>query len=313
MKIGIVGGGGIGSYYAALLADGGNQVVLLTRGPHLEAIRAHGLELHMPEGIRLTKPEATDDAARLSGCEVVIVSVKGYSLGEVAPALASAARGDRGATIIPLLNGVDAADRLETLGVPRTRVAGGLARISVVRTAPGIVDRRSPIDQVVVGSFPGASDGRAEELDRLDRLVGALVAVGTEATHSQEITRDLWRKLAFIVPMNVICGLCRTGMGAPLSTERGRWLMAGSLAEIVAVSRAAGGNLSDEDHHAVHEGLLQVPGHVKPSFLLDLERGGPTELEMLAGAVSRLGHEHGVPTPIHDVATAAFEAAVLPS
>jgi 2-dehydropantoate 2-reductase len=237
--------------------------------------------------------------------------VKGYSLPEVAPAIVGTARA--GATIIPLLNGVDAATRLESLGVPRGRVAGGLARISVVRTSPGVVERKSPIDEVTVGSFPGDDDGLADEQHRLSRLVAALAAVGTTATLSADITRDLWRKLAFIVPMNVICGLCRTGMGAPLSTERGRWLMAGSLSEIVAVSRAAGGNLSDEDYRLVHEGLLQVPGHVKPSFLLDLERGGPTELEMLAGAVSRLGREHGVPTPIHDVATAAFEAAILPS
>ena len=45
---------------------------------------------------------------------------------------------------------------------------------------------------------------------------------------------------------------------------------------------------------------------MRPSFLADLERGGPTELDALVGTVSRLGHEHGVPTPIHDVATAAF-------
>jgi 2-dehydropantoate 2-reductase len=56
--------------------------------------------------------------------------------------------------------------------------------------------------------------------------------------------------------------------------------------------------------------LLVVNAHVKPSFQLDLERGGPTELDQLAGAVSRLGRVYGVPTPIHDVAVAAFEAAL---
>jgi ketopantoate reductase len=47
--------------------------------------------------------------------------------------------------------------------------------------------------------------------------------------------------------------------------------------------------------------------------LLDLERGGNTELDLLAGTVSRLGKELGVPTPIHDVATAAFEIATTSS
>jgi Ketopantoate reductase len=58
--------------------------------------------------------------------------------------------------------------------------------------------------------------------------------------------------------------------------------------------------------------LLALPPGMRPSFLADLERGGPTELDLLAGAVSRLGRRVGIPTPIHDVATAAFEAATAP-
>ena len=49
---------------------------------------------------------------------------------------------------------------------------------------------------------------------------------------------------------------------------------------------------------------------MKPSFLLDLERGGPNELDVLSGAVSRYGRESGVPTPIHDTAVASFSASV---
>ena len=47
---------------------------------------------------------------------------------------------------------------------------------------------------------------------------------------------------------------------------------------------------------------------MKPSFLLDLEAGGPTELDDLSGAVSRLGRQAGIETPVHDTATAALNA-----
>ncbi|PYQ58089.1 MAG: hypothetical protein DMF53_21140 [Acidobacteria bacterium] len=47
---------------------------------------------------------------------------------------------------------------------------------------------------------------------------------------------------------------------------------------------------------------------MRPSFLLDLESGGPTEIDDLSGAVSRLGRQAGVETPVHDVATAALSA-----
>jgi 2-dehydropantoate 2-reductase len=45
VDIGIVGAGGIGSYYGGLLGRAGNTVKLVARGPHLEAINARGLEV----------------------------------------------------------------------------------------------------------------------------------------------------------------------------------------------------------------------------------------------------------------------------
>ena len=82
-----------------------------------------------------------------------------------------------------------------------------------------------------------------------------------------------------------------------------------SLREIVEVSRATGTPLADADESQITADLLALPPQMEPSFLWDLERGGPTELDTLAGAVSRIGRAHGVPTPIHDVATAAFDIA----
>lgn len=45
---------------------------------------------------------------------------------------------------------------------------------------------------------------------------------------------------------------------------------------------------------------------MKPSFLLDLEAGGRTELDVLSGAVARLAEEAGIATPVHDTAAATL-------
>jgi hypothetical protein len=78
-------------------------------------------------------------------------------------------------------------------------------------------------------------------------------------------------------------------------------------ADMMAVLGRASGVALPAD---VEEGILgfthSLPGFMKPSFLLDLESGGPTELDDLSGAVSRLGRLAGVETPVHDVATAAL-------
>jgi 2-dehydropantoate 2-reductase len=146
----------------------------------------------------------------------------------------------------------------------------------------------------------------------VSRTATALRDAGVTSEVSDDISHDLWRKFAFIVPMNVACGLSRRPMGYSLSTERGRALVAGSLHEIVCVARACDVALTDQHEAFLRNDLFALAPETRPSFLLDLERGGPTELDLLAGTVSRLGALRGVPTPIHDVAVAAFEAATLP-
>lgn len=301
MDIGIVGAGNIGSYYGGLLSNAGSNVKIVARGAHLDAIRAHGLEVRTPDRTFVAHPEVASDPSLVAGCDAVIVSVKSYSLAEVAPGIAAAAR--NGAAIVPLLNGIDAADRLARLDVPRGSILGALVAASVFRTAPGVVERKSPFDRIVIGEF----DRQAS--DRARRLLDAFSAAGTAAELSADISFDLWRKFAFIVPMNVVCGLSRGPMGPVIASDRGRKLVVDSLHELAEVARAVGVRFGKEDEAKVCRDLLALSPSMRPSFLADLERGGPTELDLLVGNVSRLGHEHGVPTPIHDVATAAFAIA----
>ena len=53
MRICIVGAGAIGGLLAARLAKTGEEVTVIARGPHLAAIRAHGLELIEANGAEL--------------------------------------------------------------------------------------------------------------------------------------------------------------------------------------------------------------------------------------------------------------------
>lgn len=301
MNIGIVGAGAIGSYYAASLQRAGHVVRLLARGHHLTAIREHGLVLRTPGEEVTVRVTAGTDVSVLDGAEYVLVAVKSYTLRDVADTLALCAR--RGATIVPLLNGVDIAERLASFGVPRTAMLAGLATISVARVGPGVVERRTPFDRVIVGELDGTISARASA------LADAFVAAGSDARATEHIQLELWRKFVFLVPMSVACGLSRAPLGVVFQTAAGRELVSRAIAEIVAVSRAAGTALSDADASRTLDALRALPAAMKPSFLLDLERGGPNETDVLAGAVSRLGRAHGVETPVHEVATLAFSVA----
>ena len=79
-----------------------------------------------------------------------------------------------------------------------------------------------------------------------------------------------------------------------------------AIEEIVAVAGARGIRLPAGEVARVMGVIDGLPPGTKPSFLLDLEAGGPTELEILSGAVSRFAEAAGIAAPIHDTAAVAL-------
>ena len=57
----IVGAGGVGGYFAAVLARAGYPVSVVARGAQLEAIRRNGLRILSPEGDFTTRVEKASD------------------------------------------------------------------------------------------------------------------------------------------------------------------------------------------------------------------------------------------------------------
>lgn len=298
MRIAILGAGGVGGYYAGILARSGHAVALLARGPNLDALRARGLEVRTPEESFTVAVQATDDPKTFGVCDVAIVAVKTYSLAAIAPAARLLAEG--GAAILPFLNGVEAADRLVESGVPANQVLGGLTQVSVVKVEPGVVERKSSFQKVTVGERVGKPS------ERVRRIVEAFQGAGAEARVSEDISADLWRKFAFIASMAAACGLARAPIGPVRDVPYGKVLLARAVREVLAVARARGLRLAEDEESKILAFIDSLGGGMKPSFLLDLEAGGPTELDDLSGAVARLGREAGVETPVHDTAAAAL-------
>jgi len=301
MRIAVLGAGGVGGYYGGTLARAGHAVALLARGAHLEALRARGLEVRTPEERFTVAVSASDDPKTFGECDVAIVAVKTYSLMEISPAVRVLAAS--GAAVLPLLNGVEAAERLVESGVPEKQVLGGLTSVSVLKVGPGVVERKSPFQKVAVGERAGRPS------ERVRRIVNAFQEAGAEARVSEDIESDLWRKFAFISSVAAACGLARGPIGAVRDAPFGKLLLERAVREAMAVARARGLRLDDDEESKILAFIDSMGPALKPSFLVDLESGGPTELDDLSGAVSRLGRAAGVETPVHDTATAALSAA----
>ena len=95
-------------------------------------------------------------------------------------------------------------------------------------------------------------------------------------------------------------------MGPLRADPLGRRLLQRAVEEIVAVARARGIGLPANEVARVMGLIDGLPPGMKPSFLMDLDAGGPTELDILSGAVSRFAEQAGIATPVHDTAAAAL-------
>jgi len=298
MKVIVLGTGAIGTYYGGQLARAGHAVTCFARGANLAAIQERGLEIRTPEGAFRAPVSATARLDSVAPADFAILAVKSYSLVDIAPIVRRCA--EQGTTVVPLLNGVETLERLAQLDVPPGAVIGGLTTISVVRVAPGVVERRSPFQIVVVGELDGLIS------DRVDRIAGAFRGAGVDARASDRIQVELWQKFVFLAGVAAACGLARSAVGPLRADPLGRRLLQRAIEEIVAVARARSIGLPEGEVARVMGVIDGLPPGMKPSFLVDLEAGGPTELDILSGAVSRFAEEAGIATPIHDTAAGAL-------
>jgi len=161
--------------------------------------------------------------------------------------------------------------------------------------------RVSGFKSMVVGELGGGLSARASAI--ADAFQGA----GIDARASATMDVELWQKYVFITAMAAVCGLGRASIGPMREAPGGHRLIKRAVGEVVAVARARGVPLPEDEAARTSAYIIDtLPPAMKPSFLLDLESGGPTELDTLSGAVARFAAEAGIECPVHETAMAAF-------
>jgi 2-dehydropantoate 2-reductase len=292
MRFVMIGAGGVGGCFGGELARAGHDVTIFARGAHLAAIRQKGLTIRAPDDEFVVRVGATDSVDEIGDTDVAIVTVKSYSLRDVTPVTRTVA--ERGAVVVPFLNGVTAADELIAGGVPKSNVLGGLAKISAARVAPGVIERRSGFQSAVIGELGGGIS------DRASGIAAALRGANIDARASDAIDIELWEKFVFITAVAAVCGLTRTPIGPVRDAPGGRLLIERAVSEVVAVARARGVALPTDETAKTIAFIETLPPGMKPSFLLDLEAGGQTELATLSGAVARFASDLAIQCPVHE-------------
>ena len=249
MRIAVMVSGAVGGYFGGRLAMAGHDVCFIARGEHLRAIRQTGLRVESPKGDFLVFPaEVNDDPAEVGAVELAIVSVKSWQLSEAAHQMRPLVGPET--IVLPLLNGVEAADELAK-ALPLAQILGGLCRIIAYVEAPGRIRHSGMEPSLVFGEL----DNRLSE--RVESLKDALDRAGIQAEIASDFRAALWRKFMLISTWSGIGAITRAPIGVWRSITGTRAMAEASLQETLAVARAHGVALS---HDLVAQTMTFIDG-----------------------------------------------------
>jgi 2-dehydropantoate 2-reductase len=299
MRIAVIGTGGIGGPYGASLAKAGADVTFVARGAHLAAIRQDGLRIEGDRGeIHIRPAQATDDIGAIGSVDFILCCVKLWDLEHVAEQI-RAIVGPQTA-VIPLQNGIDAAERLTSI-LGREAVMGGMAFVTGAIAAPGVIRQTGNYQRMIFGEL----DGRISERGQL--LRDLCEAAGFDGVLSPDIMVPIWEKFVMLVPFSGLSALTRLPLGKWRDDPDLSGLFEAALRETAAVGLAEGIRLPPDCIGQTLALMRSMPAHHMTSMGNDLIRGNRLELPWFAGKVAELGRRHGIPTPANGFIYAALK------
>ena len=305
MRVAILGAGATGGFLGARLARAGTDVVLIARGPHLQAMRESGLRLIEPDGESIVRVEATDDLESVRSADFVFVTLKAHSVPAMAGRLAASL--GAGTAVVSAQNGIPwwyfqrhggelEGTHLETVDpggmigrmIDPQRVIACIVYPATSVVAPGIV-RHVEGERFSLGELDGS------HTERIAALSGLLTGAGLKAPVQPRIRQELWVKLMGNAVFNPLSALTRASLGAMAESPVLAPVVRAAMEEVDAVAGRLGIEIPVSIDQRVR-GAARVGDH-KTSMLQDLEAARPLEIDAITGSVVELAGRLGVPVP----------------
>jgi 2-dehydropantoate 2-reductase len=233
---------------------------------------------------------ATDDPAQVGTVDAVLLAVKGWQTAEAVQALRPLIGPET--FVVPLLNGVEAADELSAAFGAR-HVVGGLCGVYGSLVGPGHIRNTAPIAFVTIGELDNTPSERVERLRQAFERASVTISV------APNILVALWEKLLFVEPFGSVGAVTRAPADVMRALPETRALLEQAMREIQAV---AGGRGVVVEESAIARAFMMIDGSPPgstTSMQRDIVAGRPSELTSQTGAVVRLGRAAGVETPLH--------------
>ena len=309
MRICIYGAGAIGGYLGVELTLAGEDVTLIARGPHLEAMQKNGVKLFIGDEQRMAHPRCSDDPAEVGPQDYVIITLKATSMpgivDTIQPLLGSETAVVTAVNGIPFwyfhrlegpwcdyqLESVDAGGKQWQMIGPE-RAIGCVVYPATEVSEPGVI-RHIDGDRFSLGEPSG------EKTERVTQLSKTLREAGFRAPVRSHIRNEIWVKLWGNLCFNPISVLTHATLDVIATDPGTRAVVRAMMLEAQAIAEKLGVRFGVDVEQRI-AGAAAVGAH-RTSMLQDLDRGRPMEIDALLTVVQEMGRLVKVETPTIDV------------
>jgi len=292
MKIAIIGAGAMGCLYGAKLSSvAENEVYLLdVWKEHVDAINAQGLLMEESgEFNKYEKLTASTDASAVGHADIAIVFVKSTLTKQAVESNIEVFGPDTVA--LTLQNGLGNIELIgETVG--NERVVAGTTAHGATMLGPGKM-RHAGTGKTIIGE-PGG-----KETERIKAVCDVFNKAGLQTIVSENVLGVVWDKLLVNVGINALTGITRLYNGQLLEYPEITELLESAVAEGAEVAKAKGVKLGFDDPIAHTKEVCAATAKNKASMLQDILNKKKTEIDMINGAIVRVGKELGIETPVN--------------
>lgn len=283
-NIHLIGLGGIGAAYAAMAQDAGQNFSIICDTQRKERYEKTGFIVNK-------KPYQFDYVTESQAdVDLILIVVKDGQLDEAIEAIKPYLSGHT--IIMSLLNGITSEEIImKKLNTENIVHAFSMATDAV--RYGNAIDYTSK-GKIVYGHYAPKQEELARKVEKI------LVPNGVQTERVDNIEYRMWWKFMINTGINQVSTLLRCGYGA--FTEKHVWAIArAAMEEVVTIANHKDIPLSEKDINFTFNILQTMNPDGKTSMLQDVEAGRPTEVDIFAGEVIRLGKKLNIPTPVNQM------------
>ena len=302
-RIAILGIGGVGGYFGGYLAEYYRhskevEIIFIVRAATEKIIREKGLKLITTTEEKIIFPfMVASNPSDIGEIDYLLCCIKSYDLEESLGKLKGCITNNT--VILPLLNGVDAKERISMI-YPNTEIWEGCVYIVTRLIAPGIVKESGKLHSLYFGSNTAAKD-------KLLFLEKILKEAGLDAFLSSDIQQTLWEKFLFLSSLANMTTYMNMPVGKVLEDEEGKKTLIELVNELKLIADAKHIPLPADVVESTISKIEKLPFDATSSMHSDYQKGSKTEYLSLTEYVSKLGDTYKIETPAFDKILAEFK------